>query len=104
MNSSELDAVCGMQCAICKYFGNGCKGCGGERGAPFWTGLIGLNVCPVYGCCTDKKFEHCGCCKDMPCAKFTEIRDPLMTDEQISQNLEDRRQALLNRASQRARP
>jgi hypothetical protein len=62
---------------------------------------VGIKVCPVYGCCKEKQYEHCGCCAEMPCGKFTEIRDPEMTDEQIARNLEERKAELRRRASVR---
>ncbi|HMK47329.1 MAG TPA: DUF3795 domain-containing protein [Methanocella sp.] len=96
----KMESVCGMCCGDCKYLGDGCRGCDDEQGAPFWTGFVGVKVCPVYECCEDMKYEHCGCCKDMPCPKFVEIRDPEMTDEQVIQCVEDRKQVLLKRAGE----
>jgi len=98
MKDPGTDAVCGMRCGRCQYFGSGCKGCEAEKGAPFWTGFAGVKVCPVYDCCKAMNYEHCGRCKDMPCPKFTEIRDPNKSDEEAARDLELQRAELSRRS------
>jgi hypothetical protein len=91
MHTDNLDSVCGLNCGGCKYLDNGCNGCNAEKGAPFWTGLVGAPVCPVYGCCAEeKKLEHCGLCGEVPCERFTRYRDPEHSDEDVAEGVRSR--------------
>lgn len=49
--------------------------------------------------CREKQYEHCGCCQQMPCGKYSEFRAPEMTDEQVARNHDDRKAELLWRVS-----
>jgi len=68
------------------------------QGKPFWTAQFGIEVCPLYGCCTQQKqLEHCGLCHEFPCETFTSLRDPSMSDAEAEQSLQERQQNLLRR-------
>jgi hypothetical protein len=80
MHGKELETVCGLNCSDCVYVKEGCRGCNAEKGAPFWCGFAVVSVCPVYACCvSERHLEHCGLCDEMPCGRFTQIKDPNMT-------------------------
>jgi len=60
-------SICGIDCDICKYKDEqNCKGCRSNKGSMFW------GECDLYKCCISKKLEHCGQCKDFPCAMLRE--------------------------------
>jgi hypothetical protein len=102
MNSKGTETVCGLNCGDCAYVKEGCRGCNVEKGAPFWTQFAGVTVCPVYDCCVnEKRIAHCGLCKQMPCPRFTQIKDPNVTDEQELACLKARERELKRRASKK---
>jgi hypothetical protein len=102
MSSKGLESVCGLNCGDCAYVKEGCKGCNAENGAPFWCSFASVNVCPVYDCCVNEcHLEHCGLCKEMPCARFTQIKDPNTTEEQDRECLKARVAALKRRAKKK---
>ncbi len=83
MRGRIMKTVCGLDCGDCAYVKDGCRGCTAEKGAPFWCGLAGVDVCPVYDCCVNERgLVHCGLCEEMPCDRFTQIKDPNTTDEE----------------------
>jgi len=59
--------VCGLFCGECPFLGKECAGCGSEEGKPFWTNLVGLEICPLHDCFRNRKqLEHCGFCEELP--------------------------------------
>lgn len=91
MKDLALAAVCGIYCGDCEFLGKQCEGCGNIEGKPFWTEQANMDVCPLYGCCTDrKKVEHCGLCDEFPCNTFTSLRDPSYTDVEYEKAIHDR--------------
>ncbi len=72
MNESR----CGLLCQQCHYSEQvGCLGCVAIS-KPFW----GEN-CPIKSCCEDKKQEHCGQCRQFPCALLQQFAyDPQQGD------------------------
>jgi hypothetical protein len=77
----------------------GCRGCNAEKGAPFWCGFASVSVCPVYACCVNERhLAHCGLCDEMPCGRFTQIKDPNVTAEQEKACLKVRVAVLKRRA------
>ena len=93
-----LAAACGLYCGDCESLGNRCRGCGEVWGKPFWTERYGVDVCPLYGCCVNQKsLEHCGLCSDFPCATFTSMRDPALSDEEAEEALQKRQNDLMRR-------
>ena len=98
MPGKNLAPVCGLYCATCEYLENQCPGCGYVKGRPFWTIRIGVEVCPFYDCCINKKqLEHCGLCEKLPCQTFEEFQDPSLTAEQARDSLIERQGELLRR-------
>lgn len=96
----EYPTVCGLDCYQCKYFGPDCEGCVALSGRPFWTGLLNLEVCPIYGCCVEQRsLEHCGVCGDFPCETFMSIEqsDPELDEEQAEASAKKRRENLIGR-------
>ncbi|MCH5199038.1 MAG: DUF3795 domain-containing protein [Oscillospiraceae bacterium] len=60
-------SVCGIDCDACKFkIEMGCIGCKSIKGKVFW------GECELYQCNAQKEQEHCGKCKDFPCAKLKE--------------------------------
>lgn len=99
MSNKNYAPVCGIYCGNCDFLGKQCRGCGVEKGKPFWTTEIHVDVCPLHSCCfNQKKMEHCGLCSDFPCAIFLELRDPGMSDEEFQKSLAARQEALRRRA------
>ncbi|MGE5391193.1 MAG: DUF3795 domain-containing protein [Deltaproteobacteria bacterium] len=74
--------VCGVNCEECPSYPEECKGCRAIQGKVFWVGYIGQEVCPMYKCCQDKGYEHCGGCAELPCKMWYEIKDPTLADEE----------------------
>jgi hypothetical protein len=102
MNSKGMKTVCGLDCGDCAYVKEGCRGCNAEKGAPFWTQFASVSVCPVYDCCVNEKhIRHCGLCAEMPCPRFTQIKDPNTTEEQDKECLKARVAVLKRRATGR---
>jgi len=63
-----IQSRCGLLCDGCSFKeSQGCIGCIGLAGKPFW------GECPVAKCCQDKGFAHCGDCADIPCGLLREF-------------------------------
>ena len=98
MTDQNLAPVCGLYCGDCEYLGSQCRGCGHVEGKPFWTASFGVDVCPLYDCCINKKgLEHCGLCDELPCETFLTMQDPSLSPEEAKQALENRQVALHHR-------
>jgi hypothetical protein len=98
MAGVNLAAVCGLFCGECEHLGLKCRGCGQQKGKPFWTATMKIEGCPLYICCVDKKhLEHCGFCAELPCRTFNELRDPSLSDEEAQKALAARRNELIRR-------
>ena len=98
MIDNALAPVCGLYCGTCEYFENQCQGCGHQKGKPFWTVQMKVEVCPLYDCCINKKqLEHCGLCDEFPCESFTELRDPTLSEEAAKEDLRMRQNELMKR-------
>jgi hypothetical protein len=99
MHGNKRVTVCGLDCGDCACVKEGCRGCNAGKGAPFWCGFAGVTVCPVYACCVnERRLAHCGLCEEMPCGRFTQIRDPDTTEAQDRECLKVRVAALKRRA------
>jgi hypothetical protein len=97
-DNTALAAACGLYCGDCEYLGGQCSGCGNVEGKPFWTGQLGLVVCPVYNCSVLRQgIEHCGLCEEFPCELFTSLRDPNMSDEEAENSVRARQENLRKR-------
>jgi hypothetical protein len=92
---TKLTAPCGLYCGDCELLGDKCTGCQQVKGKPFWAVQYKVDVCPLYGCCVDrKKLEHCGLCAEFPCETFTSMRDPSMSDEEAAKSLDTKKNDL----------
>lgn len=81
----ELVGVCGCICSDCSLYDTSCKGCYAIKGVACWLHEVGLDVCDFYACCKDKQLEHCGECKEIPCDRFWQNKNPKWTDEEHRQ-------------------
>ena len=98
MEDVNLAPVCGIYCGACEYLNERCRGCGHEKGKPFWTSQVKLDVCPLYDCCVNRKhLEHCGLCNELPCDTFNQFHDPALSAEEARQSIIDRWNDLLRR-------
>ncbi len=65
---------CGLYCGLCEYYTGEkvprCSGCSTQQGHPFW------GDCELFKCANEGEVEHCGKCKDFPCALFVNQYDP----------------------------
>lgn len=87
--------VCGTICTDCDHFSE-CGGCKVVQGRPFWTAYVGVDECPIHGCCVgERHLDHCGACPELICERFTRFRDPDMTDEESEAALETMKNRLL---------
>jgi len=72
ISKKEMATVCGLCCSVCNI-GTGiiCDGpCSVVKGRMKW------GLCPIFSCCSKKKLEHCGFCKDFPyCDPMKEIEN-----------------------------
>lgn len=84
-------SCCGCICSDCRDYGKTCDGCNAIRGKVYWAGYVGLDTCPIYTCCVDKKgYTDCGNCSELPCEIYYQCVDPSMTAEQHEQSVHDR--------------
>ena len=94
----NLAAACGLFCGACEHLGIKCRGCGYQKGKPFWTAMMNVESCPLYSCCVNtKQLEHCGLCNELPCKTFNELRDPSLSDEEAQKALFARQNDLIKR-------
>ncbi len=60
-------SICGIDCHNCRHREEqGCPGCQASEGKVFW------GECELYFCNRQKGQEHCGLCREFPCAKLKE--------------------------------
>jgi hypothetical protein len=98
MVKNNLAAVCGLFCGNCEHLGTKCRGCGEQKGKPFWTAVMNVECCPLYSCCVNtKQLEHCGLCSERPCETFLALRDPSLSDEEAEKALITRQNNLKRR-------
>ncbi len=79
-------------CAECPFYGKNCAGCDAVKGKTFWAEEhYPDKICPIYNCSVNKKKNKtCAECKKLPCKKFTELKDPSMSDERHAEELKIR--------------
>ena len=98
MPDVNLAPPCGIYCGACEYLDVQCRGCGYQRGRPFWTSHMDIEVCPLYQCCLDReRVEHCGLCPEFPCPLFHQFRDPSLSEEEAERAVLERQDTLLRR-------
>jgi hypothetical protein len=96
--NTKLAAACGLFCGNCEYLDKKCKGCGAQKGKPFWTTMMKVEFCPLYNCSVNtKQLEHCGLGDEFPCETFNQLRDPSLSDEEANKALLERKKDLLKR-------
>jgi hypothetical protein len=94
----NLASVCGLFCGECEHLETKCRGCGNQKGKPFWATLMNVEACPLYSCCVNTKhLEHCGECTEFPCKTFLEMRDPSLSPEEAEKALQARQNELIKR-------
>lgn len=90
-NTEILIAPCGVDCTGCPELGGTCQGCLKLEGKTVWVSYIGQEICPLYDCpVNEHKYKTCAECKELPCKKFIDLRDPSMTDEVYEAGLKER--------------
>ena len=82
--------ACGLSCECCGHYSVECGGCKAARGAVYWTAYCGMECCPIYACAREKGLDHCGQCRDLPCAIWDSLRDPDETPEQTEKSIAER--------------
>lgn len=100
MIDENLAPACGLYCGACEHRENEnqCTGCGKVQGKPFWTKHMGIEVCPLHGCCVDKRhLEHCGMCDNLPCELFNSFHDPALDEKEAKKAVLVRQKELLSR-------
>lgn len=86
-------SVCGMDCGACYCFGKLCNGCDSCEGKVFHAPEGA--ACPIYDCVKNNRgLQDCGTCEEAPCQIWFDTRDPKFTDEEFSENVANRIQAL----------
>jgi len=96
--NTNLVAVCGLFCGNCEHLNTNCKGCGTQKGKPFWTTSMKIEFCPLYNCSVNTKhLEHCGLCSEFPCQTFNQLLDPSLSDEEAKKALFKRQNNLIKR-------
>lgn len=84
-------SCCGIVCSDCPEHRCGCTGCRAAEGKPPWLGEAGLEMCPLYRCAVHgREFKNCGECFELPCARFFELKDPVLSDGEFKKSVEDR--------------
>lgn len=78
---------CGIDCDACTMKEQCGEGCQQTIGKPFYIKDFGVPCCPMYSCAKGKEYNTCGECKEVPCNKFYEWRDPSMTEEEHKQTV-----------------
>lgn len=85
MNHSEIQDMinpCGTRCSECNDYNVVCDGCRNRDGMPIWYQIYDItNPCGYYECCSSQGYYTCAECIKVPCARFFEYPDPLMSDE-----------------------
>ncbi|MBC8570802.1 DUF3795 domain-containing protein [Zongyangia hominis] len=93
----KIVSVCGCICSDCVDFGKECPGCEKLKGRVSWAPYLGLEVCPLYDCCVNRRgLTSCGDCPKLPCSLFYDTRDPSTTKEQHEADIRERVDVLRN--------
>lgn len=87
-----LVSVCGLVCNKCEFFNNLCSGCYHVAGKTFWAEeATPEKICPLYNCAVlNKKLNNCGECRELPCNKFIQLKDPNITEEEHQLSIKNR--------------
>lgn len=98
---SNLLSACGNDCITCQFFEKACKGCFVVKGIPFWAqDHLNGKPCPIFDCSINKKaMTSCGNCGELPCKKFTDLKDPNATEKEHLKAIEKRVNTLRSKRS-----
>lgn len=78
----EVISCCGCVCSDCPQYPEHCAGCPNVEGKAYWLAYTDEEVCGIYNCCVkDKKYAHCGNCKELPCIHY-DGEDPTKSKEE----------------------
>jgi len=85
-------SACGLVCNDCQFSRKECPGCFLVKGKPFWTAeATASGICPLYDCSINQKgYRNCGECDELPCNRFTELKDPNISDTEHQKSIQDR--------------
>ncbi len=88
---TKVLSACGLLCDQCN-FNDMCKGCHEVKGSTFWAKeAMPDKICPLFKCSViEKKYKNCGQCAELPCKKFTELKDPNITMEEHKKSINER--------------
>ena len=77
-------SACGLICTDCPFYNNPCLGCYKVEGKTFWAiDHLPGKICPLFDCSINQKsFSNCGDCNELPCQKFTDLKDPSISEEE----------------------
>ena len=91
-------SACGLACDTCNFYNNQCTGCHEVKGSTFWAkDMMPDKTCPLYKCSVmDKKYHNCGQCGELPCDKFSALKDPNISEEEHKKALVERVNRLRN--------
>ncbi len=89
---NQILSACGLLCNECNFYNTSCNGCYAVKGSTFWAiKTVPDKICTLYKCAViDKKFNSCGQCAELPCKKFTDLKDPNTSDEQHQKSIGER--------------
>ncbi|HOT45475.1 MAG TPA: DUF3795 domain-containing protein [Spirochaetota bacterium] len=89
---SQIISACGLLCNECGFFGKRCDGCCAVKGETFWAKKATPDrICPLYKCSVvERKYDNCGRCAELPCGKFTGLKDPNISEEQHARSIQER--------------
>ena len=87
----KIVSPCGTICSDCKDYQINCAGCSELEGKVYWTKYVNLKICPLYDCPVNKhKYKTCAECKDIPCKKWRDLKDPNISDKAFDKEIEER--------------
>lgn len=76
---------------LVKHYQINCAGCSELEGKVYWTKYVNLKICPLYDCPVNKhKYKTCAECKDIPCKKWRDLKDPNISDKVFDKEIEER--------------
>ena len=82
-------SCCGTDCGSCGLRGNLCQGCNESSGKVFHAPEG--RACPIYECCrSEKKYDSCGACDQLPCGTILGTRDPSLSEDEFMKTVSDR--------------
>jgi predicted DNA-binding protein (MmcQ/YjbR family) len=86
-------SCCGTDCTACPFHRKECDGCNASSGKAFH--VPSGKACPIYVCAVRKhRYVSCADCQALPCAIWTAVRDPQLSQQAFEQSVQQRLQAL----------